>query len=159
MSSRLSPCSCSTTTTRRPSDWWLPDPAGPIPVGVTWWGALGGVTISLTGIFRHPRSWDDAHNGWHVARPVLGAVGRSRHAAIPRVSRRLTQTWSSASKMRSRPCHGARAVSGPDVEPPSPEQLLVNPVRIDLHSLVEFGDAIGKLFPRSLLVKGIQDSS
>lgn len=52
----------------------VPDPAGPIPVGVIWWGALGGVTISLTGIFRHPRSWDDAYNRWHVARPVLGAV-------------------------------------------------------------------------------------
>lgn len=52
----------------------VPDPAGPIPVGVIWWGALGGVTISLTGIFRHPRSWDDAYNRWHVARPLLGAL-------------------------------------------------------------------------------------
>lgn len=52
----------------------VPDPAGPIPIGVAWWGALGGVTISLTGIFRHPRSWDDAFNCWHVARPVLGAI-------------------------------------------------------------------------------------
>jgi drug/metabolite transporter (DMT)-like permease len=52
----------------------VPDPAGPIPLGVVWWGALGGVTISLTGIFRHPRSWDDAYNRWHIARPVLGAV-------------------------------------------------------------------------------------
>lgn len=52
----------------------VPDPAGPIPIGVVWWGALGGVMISLTGIFRHPRSWDNAYNRWHVARPVLGAV-------------------------------------------------------------------------------------
>ncbi|MDQ6617574.1 MAG: hypothetical protein M3083_23210 [Actinomycetota bacterium] len=52
----------------------VPDPAGPIPVGVAWWGAVGGVTISLTGIFRHSRSWDSSLNMWHSARPVLGAV-------------------------------------------------------------------------------------
>src|SRR5438105_3482960 len=53
---------------------WVPDPAGGIPLSVAWWGAVGGVTISLTGIFRHPRSWDDGYNKWHVARPVLGAI-------------------------------------------------------------------------------------
>ncbi len=53
---------------------FIPDPAGPIPLGVVWWGALGGVTISLTGVFRHPRDWDDAYNTWHIARPALGAV-------------------------------------------------------------------------------------
>lgn len=52
----------------------VPDPAGPIPLGVVWWGALGGVSISLTGIFRHPRDWDETYNWWHVARPLLGAA-------------------------------------------------------------------------------------
>jgi hypothetical protein len=31
----------------------IPDPAGPIPIGVVWWGALGGVTNSLTGILSY----------------------------------------------------------------------------------------------------------
>jgi hypothetical protein len=53
---------------------FFPDPAGPIPIGVVWWGALGGVTISLTGVFRHTRSWDDSYNMWHIARPILGAI-------------------------------------------------------------------------------------
>lgn len=55
----------------------FPDPAGPIPLGVPWWGALGGVTISFTGIFRHAHEWQARFNGWHVARPVLGAVAGS----------------------------------------------------------------------------------
>ena len=50
------------------------NPVGPIPLGVIWWGALGGVTISLTGIFRHAKSWDDSYDMWHIARPALGAV-------------------------------------------------------------------------------------
>ena len=45
----------------------ISDPIGPIPLGVPWWGALGGVMISLTGVFRHPHEWDDSYNKWHVA--------------------------------------------------------------------------------------------
>jgi hypothetical protein len=52
----------------------VPDPAGPVPLGVPWWGALGGVAISLTGIFRNAKNWDPTYNLWHVARPVLGAI-------------------------------------------------------------------------------------
>ena len=40
---------------------FLPDPAGPVPLGVPWWGALGGVTISFTGIFRNARRWDGSY--------------------------------------------------------------------------------------------------
>lgn len=53
---------------------FLPNPAGPIPLGVPWWGALGGVMISLTGVFRHATGWDRSYEYWHIARPVLGAV-------------------------------------------------------------------------------------
>lgn len=28
---------------------FLPDPAGPVPLGVPWWGASGGITITFTG--------------------------------------------------------------------------------------------------------------
>lgn len=47
---------------------------GPVPVAVPWWGALGGITISLTGVFRHTDGWDSSYNLWHIARPVMGAI-------------------------------------------------------------------------------------
>jgi len=50
------------------------DPAAPIPLAVPWWGALGGITISLTGLFRHASTWDGSYQGWHIARPFVGAV-------------------------------------------------------------------------------------
>ena len=53
---------------------FLPNPAGPVPLEIPWWGALGGVTISLTGIFRNANRWDSRYELWHIARPVLGAV-------------------------------------------------------------------------------------
>jgi hypothetical protein len=53
---------------------WLPDPLGPIPLGVPWFGALGGVTISMRGIFRHNAAWDDSYNLRHVSRPISGAI-------------------------------------------------------------------------------------
>jgi hypothetical protein len=52
----------------------IPDHGGLIPLAVPWWGALGGVTISLTGIFKHSRDWEAKYNLWHIARPLLGAV-------------------------------------------------------------------------------------
>jgi RsiW-degrading membrane proteinase PrsW (M82 family) len=56
---------------------FLHDDVGPIPISVIWWGALGGITISLTGVFRHPTDWDNAYNLWHFARPIMGAVAGS----------------------------------------------------------------------------------
>lgn len=56
---------------------WLPNPLGPIPLDVIWWGALGAAMISLTGIARHYRSWDRDWELWHVVHPVLGAVSGS----------------------------------------------------------------------------------
>jgi RsiW-degrading membrane proteinase PrsW (M82 family) len=48
--------------------------AGPVSLAVPWWGALGGVTISLTGIFRNHDKWDHKYNWWHIARPALGGI-------------------------------------------------------------------------------------
>jgi hypothetical protein len=50
------------------------DPVGPLPLAVPWWGALGGVTIGLTGVFKHSQDWDVDFERWHIARPVLGAI-------------------------------------------------------------------------------------
>jgi hypothetical protein len=52
----------------------LPNQLGPIPLAVPWWGALGGVTISLTGIFRNADNWQPRYELWHVARPFVGAI-------------------------------------------------------------------------------------
>jgi hypothetical protein len=45
---------------------------GSIPVGVPWFGALGAVLISLTGIFEHEHDWDEGLWPWHLARPLIG---------------------------------------------------------------------------------------
>jgi hypothetical protein len=52
----------------------LPSSLGTIPVAVPWWGALGGITISFTGIFRNSDRWQTRYELWHIARPFLGAV-------------------------------------------------------------------------------------
>lgn len=47
---------------------------GPVAVGVPWFGALGAVLISLTGVFEHEHDWDMSYWPWHVARPLVGAA-------------------------------------------------------------------------------------
>ena len=47
---------------------------GPVPTAVLWFGALGGVLISLTGTTEHRYNWDPAYWTWHVARPLVGAA-------------------------------------------------------------------------------------
>jgi hypothetical protein len=42
-----------------------------------WMGALGGITISLKGIYDHGASsdpWKNDYNLWHVGRPISGAI-------------------------------------------------------------------------------------
>jgi IPT/TIG domain len=42
-----------------------------------WFGSLGGVIISLKGIYDHsagPDGWDPSYNLWHLGRPLSGAV-------------------------------------------------------------------------------------
>ncbi len=47
---------------------------GPIPSGVLWFGALGGVLISFVGIHEHRHDWDPKFLSWHLARPFVGAA-------------------------------------------------------------------------------------
>jgi len=51
----------------------LPGAIGSQPTaGVLWFGALGAVLLSLSGVFDHPHDWDPAYRLWHVARPFVG---------------------------------------------------------------------------------------
>lgn len=62
---------------RRPE--WLrlvPGTLGSVPTAVVWFGALGGVLISLAGVHAHRYTWDPRYWSWHVVRPFVGgAVG------------------------------------------------------------------------------------
>lgn len=53
------------------------DPIGGlVPMLAPWAGCLGGVTISIVGVAKHlsAKDWGSEWFGWHLARPVLGAV-------------------------------------------------------------------------------------
>ena len=47
---------------------------GSIPIGVVWFGALGAVLISLTGIVEHADDWDPRFELWHLSRALIGAA-------------------------------------------------------------------------------------
>ena len=48
---------------------------GLLPLAVPWFGALGAVTISLSGVFFYSDAgWDSRYNYWHIGRPLFGAV-------------------------------------------------------------------------------------
>lgn len=47
---------------------------GPIPGSVPWFAAVGGILISLDGIFTHNRAWDRSYDYWHYLRPVVSAL-------------------------------------------------------------------------------------
>ncbi len=51
----------------------LPSSLGSLPVGVPWFGAVGGTLISLTGVFKHADNWDPSLELWHWGRPLVGA--------------------------------------------------------------------------------------
>jgi len=55
-----------------PSKIGLPDMIGALPVGVVWFGAIGAVLISLTGIVEHAKDWDESFVLWHLSRPLMG---------------------------------------------------------------------------------------
>ncbi|NTW54488.1 MAG: hypothetical protein HGB15_06985 [Chlorobaculum sp.] len=52
----------------------IPDSFGSIPVGVLWFGALGGVVISLSGTVDHRHNWDSSWKYWHITRPFVGVA-------------------------------------------------------------------------------------
>ncbi|MUL76454.1 hypothetical protein [Mycolicibacterium sp. CBMA 226] len=45
-----------------------------IPLVAVWMGMLGGVTISLQGIFLHNRHWLNDYTYWHAFSGVVGAI-------------------------------------------------------------------------------------
>jgi hypothetical protein len=48
---------------------------GTIPMPVLWFGALGGVLVSLSAVFRYAASeWELRWQQWHYARPFVGAA-------------------------------------------------------------------------------------
>lgn len=51
----------------------IPGKLGPLPVSSLWFGAVGGLLISLQGIFTYNQRWQRSYNYWHYLRPVLGA--------------------------------------------------------------------------------------
>ena len=51
---------------------FVPSAFGPVAVGVPWFGALGAVLISLTGVFEHEHDWDPGYWPWHLSRPLIG---------------------------------------------------------------------------------------
>lgn len=51
----------------------LPDELGPLPVETIWFGAVGGMLVSMGGIYRHNAEWDHSYDYWHYTRPLLGA--------------------------------------------------------------------------------------
>jgi len=50
------------------------DRIGTIPTPVPWFGALGAVLVSLTGVFEHYADWLPSYRFWHWARPFIGAA-------------------------------------------------------------------------------------
>jgi hypothetical protein len=53
----------------------LPGSIGSQPTsGVLWFGALGGVLLSLSGVFEHAADWNPSYRLWHIARPLVGAA-------------------------------------------------------------------------------------
>jgi hypothetical protein len=50
------------------------DRIGTVPTPVPWFGALGAVIISLTGVFIHYANWLPSYRFWHLSRPLVGAT-------------------------------------------------------------------------------------
>jgi hypothetical protein len=55
-------------------NYHVPRTYGPVPGSLPWFGAVGGLLISLSGIFTFNRSWDRSYDYWHYLRPVSAAL-------------------------------------------------------------------------------------
>lgn len=42
----------------------MPNPVGGVPLEIVWFGALGGVLLSLQGVFRHVSDWNVHYHTW-----------------------------------------------------------------------------------------------
>jgi len=75
---------------------------GRLPIGIVWFGAMGGSMAILTGIFWHHRvDWQDSFDLWHVLRPWTGLVMGSLGAFLLLVTTELATA--SGSKVASPP--------------------------------------------------------
>jgi hypothetical protein len=51
------------------------DTIGTLEVAVLWFGAVGGVFVSLTAIADHRgATWDPSYEQWHMLRPIVGVI-------------------------------------------------------------------------------------
>jgi hypothetical protein len=56
--------------------YWLWSKFRTVHAGVAWFGALGGVTVGLFGLYRHlqARDFDPKFRLWYTCKPIMGAV-------------------------------------------------------------------------------------
>ena len=52
---------------------YLSHPLAPMPLTIVWFGTLGGVLISLQGIFFHNADWNESYELWHRFSGIVGA--------------------------------------------------------------------------------------
>jgi hypothetical protein len=57
-----------------PAGHFLPEDIRDLPAQAIWAGSLGGVVISLKGVYDHRVDWDDSWILWHVGRPFSAAA-------------------------------------------------------------------------------------
>lgn len=75
---------------------------GRLPLGIVWFGAMGGSLASLTGIFWHHRvDWKDSYNLWHKLRPWIGLVMGTLGAFLLLVTTELATSATAAGGSRS----------------------------------------------------------
>jgi hypothetical protein len=53
---------------------FFPTKIGPLPLSAIWFGAIGGLLVSLQGIFAFNHEWRRRFDYWHYMRPALGAI-------------------------------------------------------------------------------------
>ena len=77
---------------------------GRLPLGIVWFGAIGGSLASLTGIFWHHRvDWNDSYDLWHKLRPWTGLVMGTIGAFLLLVTTELATAGTSAAGSASPP--------------------------------------------------------
>jgi H+/Cl- antiporter ClcA len=75
---------------------------GLLPLGIVWFGAVGGSLASLTGIFWHHRvDWNDSYNLWHKLRPWTGLVMGTVGAFLLLVTTELATAGTTAARSQS----------------------------------------------------------
>jgi len=52
----------------------VPATFGPLPLTIPWFGAVGAVLLSVSGLVDHFSDWDSSYVVWHLVRPLIGAV-------------------------------------------------------------------------------------